>query len=77
MAITFTLDEDGERVALVDTIDDFDEAINTLDCPILAPPEIAEAFGLPDYHPIDSAEWHDACQFKEDRWTSIGDDREH
>lgn len=72
MAITFEIDEDGERVALVDTVEEFEEAVNTLDCPIIASTEIAETFGIPEVSPIHSAEWDHACQVEEDRWTSLG-----
>ena len=72
MAITFEMDDDGERVALVDTVEEFEEATNTLDCPIIVSAEIAEAFGIPEVSPIHCAEWDHACQVEEDRWTSLG-----
>ena len=45
MAIKFGIDEDGEFLALVDTELDFEAALE-FDCPILAAPEIVEAWGI-------------------------------
>ena len=69
MAIRFTINEDGERVAVVDALRDFEKAIDTLDCPIVAPAEVAEIYGTVEG--FDSAEWDHACQEDEDRWTSL------
>ena len=59
MAINFGIDEVGELLALVDTERDFEEA-SEYDCPILAAPQIAEAWGISELHP-DSAEGDHAC----------------
>ena len=69
MAIRFKINEDGECVAVVDTVRDFEQAIDTLDCPIIAPAEIAEIYGIEDV--FESAEWDHARQEEEDRWTSL------
>ena len=68
MAITFAI-ADGEFVAVVDTVREFEEALE-FTCPIIAPPELANAWGIREPHP-DSAEWDHACQVKEDRWTTL------
>ena len=69
VAIRFKINEDGERVAVVDTVRDFEKAIDTLDCPIIAPAEIAEIYGIAAV--FDSAESDHARQEEEDRWTSL------
>ena len=69
MAIRFKINEDGERVAVVDTVRDFEQAIDTLDCPIIAPAAVAEIYGTVEV--FDIAEWDHACQEEEDRWTSL------
>ena len=51
MAIKFEINVDGERVALVDTVEDFEKAIDTVDRPIIAPDEVAKAFGTPEVTP--------------------------
>ena len=45
MAIKFVIDVDGP-VALVDTVEDYEDAIAKLECPVIVPPELAEALGL-------------------------------
>ena len=71
MAIKFEINVDGERVAVVDTVEDFEKAIDTLDCPIIAPDEVLQAFGMPEVTPIESAEWDHVGQAEEDRWTTL------
>ena len=75
MAIKFGVDEDRELVALVDTVEDFERAIQTLDCLIVAPHEIAAAYGFPGGPVAGSAERDHAWQDEEDRWTTLGTDR--
>ena len=62
---------DGKRVALVDTVEDFEEAIDTLDCPIIAPDEVARAFEMREVTRIDSAERDHVWQAEEDHWTTL------
>ena len=69
MAIRFKINEHGERVAVVDTVEDFGRAIDELDCPIVAPAEVAAIYGIPEG--FSGAEWDFACQDEEDRWTSL------
>ena len=69
VAIRFKINEDGKRVAVVDTVRNFEEAIETLDCPIIAPAEIAAIYGIEEV--FESAEWDHVCQEEEDRWTSL------
>ena len=69
MAIRFKIDQDGECVAVVDTGRDFEKAIDTLDCPIIAPAEVAEIYGIVEV--FDSAESDHAGEEEEDRWTSL------
>ena len=69
MAIRFKINQDGERVAVVDTVRDFEKAIETLDCPIIAPAEVAEICGAAEV--FDSAESGHAREEEEDRWTSL------
>ena len=47
MAIKFEINVDGERVALVDTVEDFEKAIDTVDRPIIAPDEVRRPSGRP------------------------------
>ena len=69
MAIRFKINEHGERVAVVDTVEDFGRAIDELDCPIVAPAEVAAIYGIAEG--FSGAEWDFACQDEEDRWTSL------
>ena len=69
MAIRFKINEHGERVAVVDTEEDFGRAIDELDCPIVAPAEVAAIYGIAEG--FSGAEWDFACQDEEDRWTSL------
>ncbi len=41
-------------------------AIPELDCPIIAPAEVAEIYGTVEV--FDCSEWDHACQQEEDRW---------
>ena len=54
---------------MVDTVRDFEKAIDTLDCPIIAPVEVAEIYGTVEI--FDSVGWDHGCQEEEDRWTSL------
>ena len=70
MAIRFKINEDGDRVAVVDTVRGFEKAINTLDCPIIAPagqlqsPAVRQRISLdtPDRPFAQSAAFRDPCQ---------------
>ena len=55
MAIRFKVNEDGERVAVVDTVRDFEHAIDTLDRPIIVPVEVARIYETAEV--VDNAEW--------------------
>ena len=55
MAIRFKINEHGERVAVVDTVEDFGRAIDELDCPIVAPAEVAAIYGIAEG--FSGAEW--------------------
>ena len=76
MAIKFVIDVDGP-IVLVDTVEDFEEAIQKLDYPIVVPAEVAEAYGLPREPDHDSAELVDEWQEEVASWTSYGSEAEH
>ena len=79
MAIKFVIDVDGP-VALVDTVEDYEDAIAKLDCTIIVPDELAEALGLPRV-PDDPELLADLLgdpPYEEDaRWTTFGSEAVH
>lgn len=79
MAIKFVIDVEGP-VALVDTVDDYEDAIAKLDCPIIVPPELVEALGLsgvPDDPEILADLLGDPPYEEDARWTTFGSEAVH
>ena len=73
MAITLGVTDDGQLIAVAETEADFAEALD-LGLPfVAATDEAVEAFGIPEAE-VGYAEWDQACQDEEDRWTSLGPD---
>lgn len=74
MAIKFMVTEDGERIAVAETEEDFAEALD-LGLPVASTLEVVEAFGIPEAA-VGYAEWDQACQDEEDLWTTLGTETE-